>query len=1086
MRRSLQIILLLLWISGQSFGQWKNISSGKIPPLSLIYGYSGVVAYHNGTLALGFTNEVWVTNDLGKTWRSASPFPPGDAITDIDIFDSANIVAGATAGIAQSFDGGRNYDFVPNIPNIYSVKFVDAKNSLVASNHSGIYTSPDYGANWQHRFVAFTDSEVTNIRVRANGEICALNLVRPTFFLNYLTQFLVSDDGGVTWATYTGNIDYDCYSFDLDACNPNLITIVNEEHYAPTDHSACFYISVDRGLSWSVRRPVTDLLYYTGGISIAPGGMIFAQTSSQGVLRSTDYGNNWGNIGGPSGLLDSRLVYAASPDTIFAVDGSGGVWMTTNCGGASGNSPDPISSPLIFSTDTLFVNSISTLCDSLIETIHLARGMCPSPSIMQIIPNGNAASDYQVVSQAKDSLTIQFKPSKGGSRGASLNCVLTDGSTQTITLLGKGLDTGYTIHRSADSLFMFDTLLYCDQDTQGVAIHLSGCNMPSLIGWKVGGNDTNDFRITGTSGDSVIIRFVPTAQGLRRGLLIARLSDGKTDTTRLGGFGIDPGIALTAAPTMLFQNDTILTCKNITRGLRIHSSICVDRRIASQQISGGASGDYALVQKAPDPLTGDDSLTILFSPSASGLRNASYVLTLADSTRIAIPFNGTGEGPGQQFGCDHTSLFASDSVKLCSSITRGFRIHSNECINRIVASQIISGLQSSEYHLDQSAPNPLTGDDSITITFTPAQLGTRAAVYTLQIGSGEHIDLPLMGICVNAPYILTVSADSLFQADNLFLCDSSDGLVTIHKTDCAIVKIISHTIIGPAAGDYTITGVPQDSMLSDNSFSLHFAPSDTIVRNAMLEIILDDGKKIDITLHGSGRPPGILRLAKITPITATVIGEDIHLPIEIEGLTQPETVELNIIYDPLNLNYTGTTSISGAKLDIAGTTTPTSSRIHIPASAIQLGAPSAFANFIVYADTAVPASVSMSGLQVIAPQTPCAYVVDTIPIVAASINIATGCGYSTISNFVRWNELPRLKIYPNPTGGLLNIESSESLEGAVLEVANVVGTVCIKKECTSERSLTATLDLSSLASGMYYLRVKSNGAIILLPIIVEK
>jgi len=73
-------------------------------------------------------------------------------------------------------------------------------------------------------------------------------------------------------------------------------------------------------------------------------------------------------------------------------------------------------------------------------------------------------------------------------------------------------------------------------------------------------------------------------------------------------------------------------------------------------------------------------------------------------------------------------------------------------------------------------------------------------------------------------------------------------------------------------------------------------------------------------------------------------------------------------------------------------------------------------------------------------------------------------------------DLPEIKIYPNPTKDILNIEFQDSFEGNV-EVKNELGQSILKKKI--EEVINLKLDVSSLISGIYFIEIHDfNGQLI--------
>jgi hypothetical protein len=81
--------------------------------------------------------------------------------------------------------------------------------------------------------------------------------------------------------------------------------------------------------------------------------------------------------------------------------------------------------------------------------------------------------------------------------------------------------------------------------------------------------------------DSVTISFQPSGKGARDAFYQITLKDGTTFVIRLAGSGTDPGKDLYSTPTVLFEKDSLLPCRKISRDIEIFSNLCVDRKILS-------------------------------------------------------------------------------------------------------------------------------------------------------------------------------------------------------------------------------------------------------------------------------------------------------------------------------------------------------------------------------------------------------------------------------------------------------------------------------------------------------------------------
>jgi hypothetical protein len=71
-------------------------------------------------------------------------------------------------------------------------------------------------------------------------------------------------------------------------------------------------------------------------------------------------------------------------------------------------------------------------------------------------------------------------------------------------------------------------------------------------------------------------------------------------------------------------------------------SACIWPNVISEHISGLDSADYSIVSHISPTISALDSVTILFSPSDTGLRPGVYEITLNDGTVIDVPLSGVG------------------------------------------------------------------------------------------------------------------------------------------------------------------------------------------------------------------------------------------------------------------------------------------------------------------------------------------------------------------------------------------------------------------------------------------------------------
>ncbi len=316
--------------------QWKLAASNVIIPIFRPYDGGGVITNHNGILWAGY-KDIWMSADTGKSWSLRTPFNGfnNSCIKDISFFDDNNGLATTQNGeVYVTQDQGLSWaqHIPPNPfrfrPSIESGCFLSTPNHILACSYAGDrYISNDGGTTWQ---ITLADSIASQV-LSGNGGTA---YIIGGFSIGPSTGASLSEtnDFGTTWTKHPGVINWDSYSFTRDKCDTSTFYVVNDDFAAKTDKTSRVYFSNDIGSNWqSTDQGVRP--HHCGSIS-ASQNAIFVQTFS-GISRSTDHGQTWQDIGGPSNIEDTRFITALDNNVVVAVDDQGSVWVTNNSGGDS-------------------------------------------------------------------------------------------------------------------------------------------------------------------------------------------------------------------------------------------------------------------------------------------------------------------------------------------------------------------------------------------------------------------------------------------------------------------------------------------------------------------------------------------------------------------------------------------------------------------------------------------------------------------------------------------------------------------------------------------------------------------------------
>lgn len=479
----------------------------------------GAIYYHDGIIWAGNRNLVF-SEDSGKTWNTSSLPVVGPPITAISFFTKdTGVVCTLDTGIFRTYDRGRTWTTVTSSAVISDISYGNSSSSIFATswnNPGGVLSSTNGGQSWGLSYSAYLAS---GLAVDMNGTIYADGAYNNVFVIS-------STDQGSSWKSSVATFDLDSYSLAVDQCDPSWLYIANENYYLPGDGNSKLYYSSNSGVTWGAGFSHVGH-YLSGSISVSAHAL-YAQTLSNGILRSTDHGASWVNIGGPSQYADSRDVFAINDNIIFAIDAEGSIWATFNSGGDSLTFSGP--TYLTALPTSLFTSD--TICDSLIDTVFISRS-CPSPSITGWSIVGQNSSSYMASYLSFNSILVTLHAKNKGIQNAKLVIHIDNGSNDTVSF--AGYTKANTFKASPDTAFTSDTITTCDSLSRPVVFNKVGCNPPSVSGWSIIGHDRASYSASIFSNDSILVTLNGTNHGKQNAKLVLRLNNGSNDTVSLAG-----------------------------------------------------------------------------------------------------------------------------------------------------------------------------------------------------------------------------------------------------------------------------------------------------------------------------------------------------------------------------------------------------------------------------------------------------------------------------------------------------------------------------------------------------------------------
>ncbi len=746
--------------------------------------------------------------------------------------------------------------------------------------------------------------------------------------------------------------------------------------------------------------------------------------------------------------------------------------------------------------DTLRFGDSIELCSTKKASVILSTSGCIIPPILSQFISGPDSSDFTITTKAptpltgSDKIDVTFTPSHLGAATASYNLIFSDGKTIVIPLKATVINAPVKYTVTPKQPFGTDSLSVCDSVDLIIHIAKTSCSIKNVSSQAITGTYASDYRIISFINDSLIdnntvkIRFHPQGLGDRTAAYLITFSDGSTLSIPLSGIGTKGDATFSFSNISMFNSDTLSLCDTLTDTIYVSKRGCAALNILSQGLSD--SSDYTIRQSPQDSLTGYDTIIIAFHPTGIGNKPGDYTISFDNGRKVIVALEGIGANGISTVQSSATSLFTTDSVSLCDSLEEEVHITKRGCgVLRLVSAQL-TGSASADYSLLSTIADTVYSDNIIQIRFTPAQFGDAPALYTLAFDNGDTIRISLDGKGKNGPSHITLSDQSLFSGDSLSLCDSIVSVIHITKSGCGIVRLVSQTLQGSSASEYTIVSTINDTIAGGETVSITFHPSIIGIHSASYLLKFDNGEQFVVSLAGEGIPARPLSLSTTPSFSVDVLGQELAIPITIEGLDRPQPLEFYVHFDR-NLVYKGTRALDGTVLDVPGSLTASSSKVLLPASLSQLSGVSAISTVAVFVDTPMQSIVSFDSLQIAASVSTCSYVAQSSA--STTISSLEGCGIIQLSDFLRYNKRPHFKIIPNPATSRIVVSIDLPFATVInLRLMDAIGKEVvprISKETTAG-SHQLTLDLNDLPSGQYVLLATAGGSVQSIPIVIVK
>ena len=262
------------------------------------------------------------------------------------------------------------------------------------------------------------------------------------------------------------------------------------------------------------------------------------------------------------------------------------------------------------------------------------------------------------------------------------------------------------------------------------------------------------------------------------------------------------------------------------------------------------NGDFAATSNCPASLAPNASCTVsvTFSPSALGNRNATLNVTTNAGSPQTVPLAGSGTGLAQVLLAPTAVNFASQPIG--SSSTQTIRVTNSGTAALLTSSIGVSN--NGDFAATSNCPASLAPNASCTVsvTFSPSALGNRAATLNIATNTAPQI-VPLAGSGTGLAQVLLAPTAVNFASQPI----GSSSTQTIRVANSGTAALLISSIGVSNNGDFAATSNCPASLAPNASctVSITFSPPALGNRAATLNIATNTAPQT-VPLAGSGTP----------------------------------------------------------------------------------------------------------------------------------------------------------------------------------------------------------------------------------------
>ncbi|MGC2213906.1 MAG: choice-of-anchor D domain-containing protein [Silvibacterium sp.] len=653
----------------------------------------------------------------------------------------------------------------------------------------------------------------------------------------------------------------------------------------------------------------------SGSVTISPASLPFASitvgssSASQSVTitngtassvtlsAGTFSGTNAGDFAISSTTCGSSLAASASctASLLFKPTATGARSATYSITDSASTTPLTVAlsgtgtsaGSVTISPTSLSFASINVGSSSSSQSVTITNGSSSSVTLSAGTLSGTNAGDFSVSSttcasslaaSASCTASLLFKPTATGARSATYS--ITDSASTTpltVALSGTGTSSGGTANASPSSLTWGSVAVGSAGGPKPVTLTNSGTSAITISDISFTGTNAGDFSVyQNTCGSSLAasasciatILFKPTVAGTRTATLVFTDSAGNSpqDVSLSGtATGTSSG-SVTISPTSLSFASITVGSSSASQSVTVSNGTSSSVTLSAGTLSGTNPGDFSVSSTTCGSslaASASCSASLLFKPTATGARSATYGITdSASTTPLTVALSGTGTSSGT-VTISPTSL-PFGSVNIGSSSAAQSVTVSNGTANSVTLSAgTLAGTNPGDFSVSSTTCGSSLAESAsctASLLFKPTAAGARSATYSItDSASTTPLTVALSGTGVTSSGgTATASPSSLSFGSIAVNGASGQRYVTLTNNGSSTISISGRSITGADPTDFTITANACGTSLAPSKscyVTLLFQPTTTGARTATLNLV--DGASNSpqtVPLSGTGTP----------------------------------------------------------------------------------------------------------------------------------------------------------------------------------------------------------------------------------------